>query len=59
MTRHLLDFSLLTEPRIFHSVYPSLQRVIRFLKHHDPNLLQFALRLTCPEGKGLGVPRSA
>ncbi len=57
--KHQPEVSLLTEPRMFHSVSPPLQQGLRFLRHLDPNLQQLALRLACPEGEGLGVPRSA
>ncbi len=39
-------------------ISPPLQRGIRFLQHHDPDLQQHALQLACPEGEGPGVPRS-
>ena len=44
---------------MFHSVSLPLRQGIRFLKHLDPGLQQHALRLACPKGEGLGVPRSA
>ena len=36
-----------------------LQDSIRFFRHLTPYLQQHALRLACPEGKGMGLPRSA
>ena len=56
--RHQPEVSLLTEPRMFHSVSLPLQQGFRFLRHLDPDLQQLALRLACPKGEGPGVPRS-
>ena len=58
VTRHLPDFSVFTDPVTFQPVSLPLQQGIRFIWHHTPDLQQHALRLTCPEVEGTGLPRS-
>ena len=41
------------------SVSTPLQDGIRFFRHLAPYLPQHALRLACPKGEGMGLPRSA
>jgi hypothetical protein len=54
-----MDVSSLAGRVISQPVSIPLQNGFRFFHHLTPYLPQLALRLACPKGEGMGLPRSA